>query len=387
MTHLGGKTLKTGELRDLQGQFLASLNHEIRTPLSGILGMTDLLMETPLSEDQREYVGATRLCAENLLEILNVTLEYSALAANQALVEENEFSLRDTIQGVVGEFAAKAEAKGLRLRCVLDSGLPEMVIGDPLRLRQVLWHLVANGIKFTREGHVEVVASAIIDPDRRAALTVKVQDTGIGIAPDQLANIFDSFRQLETGLARNHAGLGLGLAVVQKLVALLGGTISVDSESEKGSVFTVTLPFRLPKEAGPVVVEVKKSRGRVLVVDDNSIAQKIAAHALRRQSFEVECASEGKLAFQAASQSHFDVILMDLQMPGWDGFETVEQIRRLPEYRETPIIAVTANCSDDYRARSARCGMQDFLAKPVRTRDLVQAVERQLLLESASTIT
>jgi CheY-like chemotaxis protein len=375
--------LKTDELREVQGQFLASLNHEIRTPLSGILGMTDLLLETPLTEDQREYVGATRVCAENLLEILNVTLEYSALSANRVLLEETEFSLRDTLHGVLGEFAAKAEAKGLRLVRSLDGSLPEMVVGDPQRLRQILWHLVANGVKFTREGQVEVAASAVAGLDRLVKLTLRVHDTGIGIAPDQLAAIFESFRQLETGLSRNHGGLGLGLAVAQKLIALLDGSITVDSELGKGSVFSVTLPFKLPTEtsAGQVVVE--KTRGRVLVVDDNSIAQTIAAHALRRQSFEVECAGTGRLAFQAASKTRFDVILMDLQMPGWDGFETVQQIRQLPGYRDTPVIAVTANCSDDYRARTIRCGMQDFLAKPVRTRDLVQAVEKQLLPELA----
>ena len=380
---IGGIALKTDELLDVQGQFLASLNHEIRTPLSGILGMTDLLLETPLTEDQREYVGATRVCAENLLEILNVTLEYSALSANRVLLEETEFSLRDTLHGVLGEFAAKAEAKGLRLVRSLDGSLPEMVVGDPQRLRQILWHLVANGVKFTREGQVEVAASAVAGLDRLVKLTLRVHDTGIGIAPDQLAAIFESFRQLETGLSRNHGGLGLGLAVAQKLIALLDGSITVDSELGKGSVFSVTLPFKLPTEtsAGQVVVE--KTRGRVLVVDDNSIAQTIAAHALRRQSFEVECAGTGRLAFQAASKTRFDVILMDLQMPGWDGFETVQQIRQLPGYRDTPVIAVTANCSDDYRARTIRCGMQDFLAKPVRTRDLVQAVEKQLLPELA----
>ena len=250
MTEIGGIALKTDELREVQGQFLASLNHEIRTPLSGILGMTDLLLETPLTEDQREYVGATRVCAENLLEILNVTLEYSALSANTVLREETEFSLRDTLEGVLGEFAAKAEAKGLRLVRALDRSLPEMVVGDPLRLRQILWHLVANGVKFTREGQVEVAASAIAGLDRQVSVSLRVHDTGIGIAPDQLAEIFESFRQLETGLSRNHGGLGLGLAVAQKLVALLDGSISVDSELGKGSVFTVTLPFKLPMESG-----------------------------------------------------------------------------------------------------------------------------------------
>ncbi len=384
MSDLGGNALKTDELRDLQAQFLASLNHEIRTPLSGILGMTDLLFETPLSDDQREYVGAARLCAENLLEILNVTLEFSALSSQQAVSEEAEFSIRDTLQGVIGEFASKAEAKGLRLVCSLDSSLPEMVSGDPLRLRQILCHLVGNAIKFTREGYVEVAASCNLESGKHIKVTLAIRDTGIGIEPHQLADIFESFRQLETGLSRKHPGLGLGLAVVQKLVGLLDGAISVNSQSGKGSVFTVTLPFKLPVETVAAVPELKKSRGRVLVVDDNSIAQTIASHALRREFFEVECAGGGEMALEAASQNHFDVILMDLQMPGWDGFETVEQIRKLPGYEETPIIAVTANCSDDYRARSARCGMQDFLAKPVRTRDLVQAVQRQLLGEPVS---
>jgi two-component system, sensor histidine kinase len=370
--------LKTEEVRDVQGQFLASLNHEIRTPLSGILGMTDLLLETPLSEDQREYVGAARVCAESLLEILNVTLEYSALSANQVLLEETEFSLRDALHGVTGEFAGKAEAKGFRLVRSFDSSLPEMVVGDPTRLRQVLWQLVANSIKFTREGRVEVAAFAATSADRCVTVSILVKDTGIGIDPGHMDEIFQSFRQLETGLARNHNGLGLGLAVAQKLVGLLGGSIQVESELGKGSVFTVVLPFRLPKEQTAPTPEIKKSRGRVLVVDDNSIAQTIATHALKRQLFEVQCAGDGRQALLAATQQRFDVILMDLQMPGWDGFQTAEQIRQLPDYRETPIIAVTANCSEENRARSIRCGMQDFLAKPVRTRELVQAVEKQL---------
>jgi CheY-like chemotaxis protein len=379
--------LKTDNLSEVQGQFLDSLNHEIRTPLSGILGMTDLLLETPLTDDQREYVGATRVCAENLLEILNVTLEYSALAANQVMLEQTEFCLRDAIQGVLGEFASKAEAKGLRLTRTLDAGLPEMVVGDPQRLRQVLWHLVANGIKFTREGHVEVAVSSTPGPDRGAQIVIRVQDTGVGIAPEQLSEIFESFRQLETGLSRNHSGLGLGLAVARKLTSLLGGSITVDSTPGKGSAFTVTLPFKLPLDSGTQVPEAPMARGRVLVVDDNSIAQTIASHALRRQSFEVECASEGRAAVQMASKARFDVILMDLQMPGWDGFETVEKIRQLPGYGETPIIAVTANCSDDYRAKAAQTGMQGFLAKPVRTRDLVQAVEKYIGEEATTSST
>lgn len=373
---MGGSVLITDELRDVKGQFLASLNHEIRTPLSGILGMTDLLFETPLTDDQREYVGATRSCAENLLEILNVTLEYSSLAANQVHLDEAEFSLRDMLQGVIAEFTSKAQAKGLRLMRSVDSSVPEMVVADALRLRQILCHLLGNAVKFTREGYIEIGASGVPDSDRRSRVMLCIRDTGIGIAPERLNEIFESFRQLETGLSRKHSGLGLGLAVVQKLVALFEGRITVDSQVGKGSVFTVVLPLKLPTDATSRMADVKRIRGRVLVVDDNAVAQTIASHALRRQSYEVECAGDGRLAVQAAANGRFDVILMDLQMPGWDGFKTAEQIRELPGYRKTPIIAVTANCDDEYRARSVRCGMYDFLAKPVRTRDLVQAVEK-----------
>jgi CheY-like chemotaxis protein len=373
--------LKRDPLRDVQGQFLASLNHELRTPLSGILGMTDLLLETSLTEDQHEYATAARLCAENLLEILNVTLEYSALSANRVRLEEAEFSLRDMLQGVVGEFEAKAHTKGLHICGNWDGSLPVTAFGDALRLRQILWHLVGNAVKFTREGQLEIRASATSSDPREAAVTIQVRDTGMGIAPEQLNDIFESFRQLETGLSRSHGGLGLGLAVVRKLVELLHGSIDVVSELGRGSTFTVTVPLRIPETSESRLVEVRSSRGRVLVVDDNNVAQTIASHALRRQSFEVRCVGDGVEALEAASNSRFDVILMDLQMPGWDGFETAARIRQLAGYRETPIIAVTANCSDENRARCASCGMQDFLAKPVRTRELVQAVEKFLELE------
>jgi CheY-like chemotaxis protein len=345
--------------------------------------MTDLLLETALTEDQREYAAATRLCAENLLEILNVTLEYSALSAHQVLLEETEFSLVDTLRGVVNEFDPKAQSKGLRLIGALDATLPEMAFGDPVHLRQILWHLVGNAVKFTKEGQVEIRASAAATDARQLTVSIEVRDTGIGIAPEQLKKIFESFRQIETGLSRSHGGLGLGLAVARKLTELLNGTIHVTSELGRGSAFSVRLPLRVPasSELAPVI-EAKKSRGRVLVIDDNRVAQTIASHALRRQSFEVQCAGDGFEALDAAKKSRFDVILIDLQMPGWDGLETAQRIREVPGYRETPIIAVTANCSDENRARCASCGMQDFLAKPVRTRDLVQLVEKYLEQEA-----
>jgi len=370
--------LKTDELSELKGQFLTSLNHEIRTPLSGILGMTDLLLETSLSDEQKEYVGATRLCAENLLEILNVTLEFSALSANHLQLDEAEFSLRETLAGLVSEFAFKAESKDVRLRHNFDRSLPSAVVGDALRLRQLIWHLLGNAVKFTQRGEVEVSASARRRDDGGVQITIAVRDTGIGIRPDQVGSIFESFRQLETGLARNYPGLGLGLAVAQKLAILLGGAIAVASEVGRGSVFTVQVPLRLPVEFTGRRMDPGEVRGRVLVVDDDVVSRTIVSHVLARRGLDVVCVSDGLAAIRAASASRYDLILMDLQMPGMDGFQTAHRLRELPGHRETPILAVTANCSSDYRDLCMQHGMQGFLSKPVQSSELVQTVEKYL---------
>jgi CheY-like chemotaxis protein len=377
MCSIGTIVLKNDELNELKGHFLASLNHEIRTPLSGILGMTDLLLETPLTEDQREYVDATRGCAENLLEILNVTLEFSALSANHIRPDESEFSLRETLQSVAAEFDAKARVKGLRLICSFDRNVPDAVIGDGLRLRQMLRHLVSNAVKFTNQGEIEIGARAGNTVESSVPLTFTVRDTGIGIPPDQVTSIFEGFRQLETGLGRAYSGLGLGLAVTQKLASLLQGSITVESEVGRGSKFVVRLPMRVPADAVQRQDAVN-FRGRILVADDNAIAQTIARHTLRRQDYEVACVGDGLSAIEAARRERFDLILMDLQMPGLDGFQTAESIRKLDGYRETPIVAVTANCSPDYRERALKYGMQDFLSKPVATVDLIETVEKYL---------
>ena len=371
--------LKTDELSVMKGQFLASLNHEFRTPLSGILGMADLLLETHLTEEQKEYVGASRLCAENLLEIFNATLEFSSLCANHIELDETEFPLRETIEGVVTEFGLKASQKGLRLRHNLDRSLPFAVVGDAVRIRQLLCHLIGNAIKFTENGDVEVSASARETGETGGALVaIQVRDTGIGIAREQLDTIFESFRQLETGLARNYPGLGLGLALAQKLAVLLRSELTVASELGHGSTFAVALPLRLTPEAALDSMSFKRIRRRVLVVDDNTMAQTIFGHILRRSSYDVECVGNGVAAIDQASKSCFDIILMDLQMPGMDGFQTAKHIRALSAYVATPIIAVTANCSKDYRDLCRQQGIQGFLAKPVQPRELVSTVEKFL---------
>lgn len=231
----------------LKAQFLASLSHEIRTPLSGILGMLDLLLETELSEEQKEYAQSSHVCAENLLEIMNVTLEYSALSANQIELEDAEFSLTELMRTLFSEFSAKAMEKNLFLISSHEPNLPELVIGDEFRLKQLLCHIIGNALKFTQMGQVEISASARLRHEREALVTFSVRDTGIGIPAEKLESIFD-FRQLESGLARRFSGMGLGLAVTQKLADLMGAEIKVSSEVGRGSTFRVMVPLRLPVE-------------------------------------------------------------------------------------------------------------------------------------------
>jgi CheY-like chemotaxis protein len=366
------------ELDQLKGMFLASLNHEIRTPLSGIMGMADLLLETKLDDEQREYVNAARLCAESLFEILNATLEYSSLEAGQFHLDESEFSLKEMLDSALNQHALRAQAKGLRLYSTLEAGLPETMLGDAPRLRELLGHLIANAIKFTHAGSVELRVTM------ERVLTVKnvvieVRDTGIGIPPESLGAIFESFRQVDGGLSRTYPGLGLGLALVRKLAALMGGHVSVESVPGKGSTFTVRLPIR--QAAEPPVEIALSANGHhpaILAVEDNPVGLTVLRHALERRSADVDCAMSGAAALDLARNRRYDLVLMDLQMPEMDGLRTTELMRKLPGYDKIPILALTANSSDEIRARCRAAGMQAFLSKPIETAELWTTVTKFL---------
>jgi CheY-like chemotaxis protein len=363
------------EIDRLKGTFLANLNHEVRTPLSGIMGMTDLLLETRLDEEQRDYISTVRLCAENLFHLLNATLEYSALTAGHLKLDETEFSLPEMVDSALATEREKAEAKGLTLTATLDPTLPQTMIGDATRIQDVLGHLLDNAIKFTHRGSVELTLTC-----EGEVLKIEVRDTGIGIEPERQARIFESFHQIDSGLSRNYPGLGLGLALVQKLLALMGGEIAAVSEPKKGSTFTVRLPIRLPQAVRDKAARSSTGAPAILAVEDNPVGLKVLRHALKGRPVDVDTATDGGEAIRAAAAHHYDLILMDLQMPDMDGLEATAAVRRLPGYENVPILALTANYSDEIRQQCQQHGMQDFLSKPVTPSALWNAVSRWLNL-------
>jgi CheY-like chemotaxis protein len=369
------------ELSELKGQFLATLNHEIRTPLSGILGMLDLLAETELSGEQREYAESGRSCAQNLLEIMNATLDYSALCAGQVRLEEAEFPIRELLERLGDCFVFKAKSKGLRFFLNIDENLPELAIGDAVLIRQMLANLIDNAIKFTNQGDVEVIAGTIVLPDRDALLTVRVRDTGIGIAAEMLPSIFDPFRQLETGLSRRYSGMGLGLAVTQKLARLMRAELHVESHPGRGSTFGVSIPLKIALDTRNRA----KSEGRpsILLVADSSMAHSVTMHVLARRSYVVECANTSAAAIEKASERLYDLVLLDLQLPGMDAAEMSSRMRSIPGYADVPMLALTAGPCLDYSSLCAQNGMQGFVPKPVESRLLLRTVERFLPVQKA----
>lgn len=257
--HSNAQPLEPEDLHRLKSEFLASLNHEIRTPLTGIVGMADLLLETTLEDRQREYVVAARTCAEEALNQLSGLLEFASLAAGHLTLDEADFDLVDTLNSVVAEMEPKARAKGIRLFMTLEQRLSGPVVGDAVRLRQILVQLIENAIKFTPQGEIELKASCAPQSPSHVRLQAALRDTGIGIPADQLRTLFECFQQGESGLTRQYSGLGLGLALVRALVHLMRGDVEVQSAPGKGTVLSFWIPLRISR---PAVTVVPRSRAR-----------------------------------------------------------------------------------------------------------------------------
>lgn len=367
------------DVNRIKRNFLASLNHELRTPLTGILGMLDLLTETPLSEEQREFVNSSRSCAELLLESITNAIEFSSLANGASSHTDSEFRPAELLRAAVSAREPKARNKGLQLSLLLDPQMPEVALSDPHRIRQVLDVLLSNAVKFTAAGEIEVVASAAVQADERTWLSVSVRDSGPGIAASELAEIFGRGVLADNPLIDPSPGLRVGLSLARQITEAMGGSLQAESYLGEGSLFTFTTPISAgqPVMAGPALpTAVEKTAPQILLVEDNAVAQRFMKTLLERRGYQVTLAPDGLSAVRKAATVRFDLVLMDLQMPGIDGIETTRRMRQIDAAAAVPIIACTANPSSEVRAECSAAGMDDFLSKPVNPEELFTVLER-----------
>ena len=369
---------------DAKSAFLANMSHEIRTPLNAVLGFVHLLRDTPLTAQQQDYLDKVAVSARDLHGIINDILDFSKIEAGRVNVEQIPFALGETLDNLAGTLFSKVSEKGLRLTLDLEPGLPPVLLGDPLRLGQVLRNLGSNAVKFTAQGEVKISVTGQPTPEGATRISFQVADSGIGMSPGELASLFQPFTQADDSTTRRFGGTGLGLAISRRLARLMGGDITVASQPGLGSSFTLTLDFQpaqtLP--AIPVAVSLTKARllagASLLLVEDNPLNRQLAVVILQKAGAAVTVALDGAEAVEKVCHGRFDAVVMDLQLPLLGGYEATRRIRRCPGGATLPIIALTADAVVEVREKVLAAGMNDCLTKPIDPQLLVQTVASHL---------